>query len=70
MLSAHCAAGCRTDGVAQEASQSAAKRYIEPLHMVWVIQRDFLQGKSTQASLEEALAPVPNPKGDGSIQQA
>lgn len=48
---------------------AAAKRYIEPLHMVWVIQRDFLQGKSTQASLEEALAPVPNPKADDSIQQ-
>jgi hypothetical protein len=37
--------------------------------MVWVIQRDFLQGKSTQAALDEALAPVPNPKHEPSIDQ-
>jgi hypothetical protein len=46
-----------------------ASRYLEPLHMVWCIQRDFLQGKSTQAALQDSLAPVPNPKHEASIDQ-
>lgn len=37
--------------------------------MVWCIQRDFLQGKSTQAALQEALALVPNPKHEAGIDQ-
>lgn len=38
--------------------------------MVWVIQRDFLQGKSTQAAVREALGTVPNPNHEPSIEQA
>lgn len=37
--------------------------------MVWVIQRDFLQGKTTQAAVDEALVPVPNPNHETSIEQ-
>ena len=37
--------------------------------MVWCIQRDFLQGKTTQAALDDALAPVPNPQHEASIDQ-
>jgi hypothetical protein len=37
--------------------------------MVWCIQRDFLQGKSTQAAVNDALSVVPNPKQDRSIDQ-
>lgn len=35
--------------------------------MLWVIQRDFLQGKSVQELVKEALAPVPNPSHDKAI---
>jgi hypothetical protein len=36
--------------------------------MVWVIQRDFLLGKSTQAAVDEALSTVPNPNHEPSIE--
>lgn len=35
--------------------------------MLWVIQRDFLQGKSVQQLVTDALAPVPNPHKDQAI---
>jgi hypothetical protein len=35
--------------------------------MLWVIQRDFLQGKSVQQLVKDALAPVPNPNKDKAI---
>lgn len=35
--------------------------------MLWVIQRDFLQGKSVQQLVKDALAPVPNPSKDKAI---
>lgn len=38
--------------------------------MVWVIQRDFLLGKSAIEAVNHALAPVPNPGQDRSIDQA
>jgi hypothetical protein len=38
-------------------------------HMLWVIQRDFLQGKGVQQLVDEALAPVPNPKQDKELAQ-
>lgn len=35
--------------------------------MLWVIQRDFLQGKSVQQLVNDALAPVSNPQNDKAI---
>jgi hypothetical protein len=35
--------------------------------MLWLIQRDFLQGKSVQSLVDEALAPVENPHKDKDI---
>lgn len=40
---------------------------VEPGSMLWVIQRDFLQGKSVQDLVNDALAPVPNPHNDKAI---
>ncbi|GBF99137.1 hypothetical protein Rsub_12029 [Raphidocelis subcapitata] len=37
--------------------------------MLWVIQRDFLQGKGVQQVVDEALSPVPNPEGDKELDQ-
>lgn len=37
---------------------------LNPGRMLWVIQRDFLQGKGVQQLVDEALSPVPNPAGD------
>lgn len=37
--------------------------------MLWLIQRDFLQGKTVSAMVADALAQQPNPHGDGDIQQ-
>lgn len=47
--------------------QSAAAIPVEPGSMLWVIQRDFLQGKSVQQLVADALAPVPNPQNDKAI---
>lgn len=41
----------------------------EAANMLWVIQRDFLEGKTPQQMLEDALKPVPNPAGDNGIAQ-
>ncbi|CAL9088443.1 unnamed protein product [Musa textilis] len=39
----------------------------EPAKLLWLIQRDFLQGCSVQETVDEALRPVPNESGDENI---
>ncbi|CAN0898241.1 Guanylate-binding protein 4 [Linum grandiflorum] len=41
----------------------------EPAKLLWLIQRDFLQGKSVQEMVDEALRRVPNQDGDRNIDQ-
>ncbi|KAA8543306.1 hypothetical protein F0562_021199 [Nyssa sinensis] len=41
----------------------------EPAKLLWLIQRDFLQGKSVQEMVDEALLHVPNYDGDKNIDQ-
>ncbi|KAJ9172026.1 hypothetical protein P3X46_015316 [Hevea brasiliensis] len=41
----------------------------EPAKLLWLIQRDFLQGKSVQEMVNEALQRVPNSDGDKNIDQ-
>ncbi|CAN0886761.1 Guanylate-binding protein 4 [Linum grandiflorum] len=41
----------------------------EPAKLLWLIQRDFLQGKSVQQMVNEALQRVPNQDGDRNIDQ-
>ncbi|KAK4780276.1 hypothetical protein SAY87_016382 [Trapa incisa] len=41
----------------------------EPAKLLWLIQRDFLQGKSVQEMVNEALQLVPNTDGDKNINQ-
>ncbi|XP_042387309.1 guanylate-binding protein 4-like [Zingiber officinale] len=41
----------------------------EPAKLLWLIQRDFLQGKSVQEMVNEALRHVPNSSGDKNIEQ-
>lgn len=41
----------------------------EPAKLVWLIQRDFLQGKSVQEMVHEALQHVPNTSGNKDIDQ-
>ncbi|GAB4841666.1 hypothetical protein Ancab_022388 [Ancistrocladus abbreviatus] len=41
----------------------------EPAKLLWLIQRDFLQGKSVQEMVNEALKRVPNSNGDKNIEQ-
>lgn len=38
--------------------------------MLWLIQRDFLEGQSVQQMVTAALEPVPNPGKDADIEQA
>jgi hypothetical protein len=42
---------------------------IRPGSMVWLIQRDFLQGATLKKTLETALKQVPNPHNDPAITQ-
>uniref|UniRef100_A0A1D1ZYE9 GB1/RHD3-type G domain-containing protein n=1 Tax=Auxenochlorella protothecoides TaxID=3075 RepID=A0A1D1ZYE9_AUXPR len=42
---------------------------LEPGAMLWLIQRDFLQGDSLEETLAAALAPVPNPARDPGLTQ-
>ena len=42
---------------------------VEPGNMLWLIQRDFLEGKSVEVMVKESLAPVANPHGDRDITQ-
>ena len=37
--------------------------------MLWLIQRDFLQGATVQAMVTQALQPVANPSRDADIEQ-
>ncbi|KAK9140099.1 hypothetical protein Scep_009780 [Stephania cephalantha] len=41
----------------------------EPAKLLWLIQRDFLQGKSVQEMVNDALRKVPNDNGDANIDQ-
>ncbi|XP_074368258.1 uncharacterized protein LOC141708498 isoform X3 [Apium graveolens] len=41
----------------------------EPAKLLWLIQRDFLQGKSVKEMVDEALKHVPNSDGDKYIDQ-
>lgn len=41
----------------------------EPAKLLWLIQRDFLQGKSVQQMVDEALQRVPNSNGDKYIDE-
>lgn len=41
----------------------------EPAKLLWLIQRDFLQGKSVKEMVDEALRQVPNFDGDKNIDQ-
>ncbi|XP_035835333.1 uncharacterized protein LOC110865423 isoform X3 [Helianthus annuus] len=41
----------------------------EPAKLLWLIQRDFLQGKSVKEMVDEALRHVPNHDGDRNIDQ-
>ncbi|KAG8653931.1 hypothetical protein MANES_05G083700v8 [Manihot esculenta] len=41
----------------------------EPAKLLWLIQRDFLEGKSVQEMVHEALQHVPNNDGDKNIDQ-
>lgn len=41
----------------------------EPAKLLWLIQRDFLQGKSVQEMVDEALRRIPNQNGDKDIEQ-
>ncbi|KAK9057349.1 hypothetical protein SSX86_022184 [Deinandra increscens subsp. villosa] len=41
----------------------------EPAKLLWLIQRDFLQGKSVKEMVDEALRHVPNLDGDKNIDQ-
>ncbi|KAL6500540.1 hypothetical protein OROHE_025906 [Orobanche hederae] len=41
----------------------------EPAKLLWLIQRDFLQGKSVQEMVDESLRRVPNANGDKNIDQ-
>lgn len=40
----------------------------EPAKLLWLIQRDFLQGKSVQQMVDEALRRIPNDDGDKNIE--
>ena len=42
---------------------------VEPASMIWLIQRDFLEGDTLQETLERALHKVPNPHHDQGIDQ-
>lgn len=46
-----------------------SKNSVEPTSMIWLIQRDFLEGDSLQITLEHALQKVPNPDHDPGIDQ-
>lgn len=41
----------------------------EPAKLLWLIQRDFLQGKSVKEMVDEALRHVPNSESDKNIDQ-
>ena len=50
-------------------AQGKGSTAVEPGNMLWLIQRDFLEGKTVDAMVKEALAPVTNPHADHDISQ-
>ncbi|KAK9868066.1 hypothetical protein WJX84_001038 [Apatococcus fuscideae] len=50
-------------------SQGAEKAPMDAANMLWLIQRDFLEGASLQAMLAQALSAVDNPAKDRDIEQ-
>lgn len=50
-------------------SQGDKAAPVEPANMLWLIQRDFLEGKTVQAMVREALAPQDNALNDPDIAQ-
>ena len=42
---------------------------MDAANMLWLIQRDFLEGASLQAMLAQALSAVDNPAKDRDIEQ-
>ncbi|BBN11348.1 hypothetical protein MPTK1_5g11130 [Marchantia polymorpha subsp. ruderalis] len=42
---------------------------LQPAKLVWLIQRDFLEGKSVQQMVDQALQPVPNVGGNREIDE-
>ncbi|MCJ1422123.1 hypothetical protein MMC29_000002 [Sticta canariensis] len=51
------------------AEQGMQRAPLAPATMLWLIQRDFLEGKTVQAMVKEALEPVSNPDRDPDIDQ-
>ena len=49
--------------------QGKQRAPLAPATMLWLIQRDFLEGKTVQAMVKEALEPVPNTNHDLDIDQ-
>lgn len=49
--------------------ESGGGNGLEAGNMLWLIQRDFLQGKTVNAMVADALAQQPNPHGDRDIEQ-
>lgn len=58
-----------SNGLYDNRGDSKARLPFEPGNMLWLIQRDFLEGKTVQEMLNTALAPVPNTFADKDIDQ-
>mmetsp|Transcript_7092 Transcript_7092/g.20767 ORF Transcript_7092/g.20767 Transcript_7092/m.20767 type:complete len:616 (-) Transcript_7092:489-2336(-) len=52
-----------------ESQEGARQQGLEAGNMLWLIQRDFLQGKTVGAMVADALAEQPNPHHDKDIDQ-
>ena len=50
----------------QEVASASA---LEAANMLWLIQRDFLEGSSVQQMVNTALATVDNPRHDADIEE-
>lgn len=50
----------------QQANQGSA---LEAANMLWLIQRDFLEGTTVQQMVKAALEPVQNPNRDADIEE-
>lgn len=50
-------------------AQAGRASPVEAANMLWLIQRDFLEGQSVQQMVNAALEPVPNPGHDSDIEQ-
>ena len=58
-----------TDWSMDKYLQGKEKAPMDAANMLWLIQRDFLEGASLQAMLTQALSPVDNPAKDHDIEQ-